>query len=47
MRALFFSRDHRDLDIFRSGRFEKLMELDFAEAEPVIRAASALKKTIE
>ena len=32
MRALLFTRDDRDLDLLEPGAFEKLMELDFAEA---------------
>src|SRR5205814_7836793 len=36
MRTLLFARDDCDLDIFEAGRLEKLMELHFAEAEPVI-----------
>ena len=36
MRALFFPRDDRHLDVLEPGRFEKLVQLHFAEAEPVI-----------
>jgi hypothetical protein len=36
MRALFFPRHNRDLDLFEPGGFEKLMKLHFAEAEPVV-----------
>src|SRR5437763_15682590 len=37
MRALFLPRHDRDLDVFEAARLEKLMELHFAEAEPVVR----------
>src|SRR6266850_7303116 len=36
MRTLFFPRNNRYFDVLKSGRFEKLVELHFAEAEPVI-----------
>src|SRR5450432_1741244 len=36
MGALLFPRNNRHLDIFESARFEKLVELHFAEAEPMI-----------
>ena len=36
MRALFFARDDRDFDVLETGFFQKLVQLHFAEAEPVI-----------
>jgi len=36
MRALFFPRNDGDFDVLKAGGVEKLMELNFAEAEPVI-----------
>jgi len=44
MRALFLARDDGHFDLFEPGGFKKLMELHFAEAEPVIgvKLASAL-----
>jgi len=41
MRALFLARDDGDLDLLETGGFEKLMELHFAEAQPVIRVKLA------
>ena len=36
MRALFLARDDRDLDLLETGGFEKLVQLHFAKAKPVI-----------
>ena len=36
MRALFFLGNHADLDISESAFFQELMQLHFAESEPVI-----------
>ena len=36
MRALFFARDDGDFDVAEAGLFEQLMQLHFAETEPVI-----------
>src|SRR2546423_8075373 len=49
MRALFLARYHRDLNVLEAGRFEKLMELHFAEAEPVIgvKLAGAFETVVE
>src|SRR5256714_15400909 len=49
MWALFFPRDDCDFDVLEPGAFEKLMELHFAEAEPVIgvKLAGALKPVAE
>ena len=49
MRALFFSRDHCHLDVLESSRFEKLMQLHFAETQPVIgvKLAGALEAVAE
>src|ERR1043166_2823250 len=52
MRALFFPRDDGELNIFEAGRLEKLMELHFAEAEPMIgvklaRSLEAVAEQIE
>jgi hypothetical protein len=49
MRALFFSRHDCHFDLFEPGGFEKLMKLDFAEAEPVVgvKLAGALETVAE
>jgi hypothetical protein len=49
MRALFFPRDDGNLNIFEAGGFEKLVELHFAEAKPVIsvKLAGALEAVAE
>ena len=36
MRALLFSRNHADLDLSETAFFHELMQLHFAESEPVI-----------
>src|SRR5581483_3005197 len=36
MRALFFSRDYAHLNVPKSGFFQELMQLHFAEAQPVV-----------
>ena len=36
MRALFFTRDHPDVDVFEAGVFKQLMQFNFTEAEPMI-----------
>ena len=48
----FFPRDHRDFDVLEAGCFEKLVQLHFAEAEPVIgvkfaRPLEAMAEQIE
>ncbi|MFZ1218787.1 MAG: hypothetical protein WAO00_05800 [Chthoniobacterales bacterium] len=49
MRALLFPRDNGDLDVLEAGGFEKLMELNFAETQPVIgiQLAGALEAVAE
>ena len=37
IRTLFFSRDHANIDVFEAGVFQKLVQLHFAETEPVIQ----------
>src|SRR4051812_49086077 len=37
VRAFLFPRDHRDLDLTEPTLLQQLMQLHFAEAEPVIR----------
>ena len=36
IRALFFPRDHANIDVLEAGVFQKLVQLHFAETEPVI-----------
>src|ERR1700731_1341764 len=36
MRAVFFTRDHPDVDVFETGVFKQLMQFNFTEAEPMI-----------
>jgi hypothetical protein len=36
MWALLFPRHHPDINIFETGLFQKIVELHFAEAEPMI-----------
>src|SRR5262249_61509482 len=41
MRGLFFPRDDADLDVPETAFFEELVQLNFAESEPVIRVKFA------
>src|SRR5437660_8183643 len=36
IRTLFFPRDHADIDVLEADVFQKLVQLHFAETEPVI-----------
>src|SRR5437899_12193917 len=36
IRTLFFPRDHANIDVLEAGVFQKLVQLHFAETEPVI-----------
>src|SRR5687767_5046861 len=49
MGTLFFARNDGDLDVLETGRFEELMKLHFAEAEPMIcvKLAGALETVAE
>jgi len=41
MRTLLFPRHHPDVDVFEARLFEEIVELHFAEAEPVIEVKLA------
>src|SRR3977135_3585983 len=47
--ALFFSRDHANIDVLEAGVFQKLVQLHFAETEPVIgvKLARPLKGMVQ
>src|SRR4051812_21971274 len=52
VRAFLFPRDHRDLDLTKSGLLQQLMQLHFAKPEPMIcveftRAFEAVTEQVE